>query len=268
MPSTQTAPTHGLSIGALASCIVAGAASADLYVNSAQVQVQDLGARVAGAQYRLSNGAWDMGLDNGEGTGQSKNFVSSNLGNSNQLSSRTYAFSLTNLSGQGLIWTLTDTESGKVTTDAWGTFATKPDGTVKAVLDGVAPGASFNALSIEARATRAGSSMSFSDLAFNGEAIAHGAFAAGAVDPGSGGPDSPSGFWRQFIASTTDLSKSNWSFTGLLHGVRSGGGGDDDVHFAIGAHDATFSVPAPGAAALLAIAGFFSRAGIRRSRRA
>lgn len=258
-----------LSIAMLAAALLAGAAQADIFINSDQVTIDGFNGTAAAAQFRMSNSSWDMALDNGLGTSKSANYISANLGNNNKLSDRTYAFTLTHLAGQGFSWELTDTGSGKTTTDSWGTFDVKPDGTVKSALNGLTPGASFNTLLVDARSTRSGSSMEFSRLAFNsGLSIADGSFVAGVLTPSTSGPGDAKGFWNQTLVSTTDLAKSNWSLTGLFHGQRIGGGDDDAVGFSVSMRNATVTIPAPGAFALLGVVGLLTRAGSRRSDRA
>ncbi|MBX3355785.1 MAG: hypothetical protein KF724_08810 [Phycisphaeraceae bacterium] len=245
-----------------------GTAHADLYINSAVPSIDGFNGTAASVKYRMSNSNWDMSLDNGKGTGSTANFIGANLGNNNQMSSRTYEFTLTHLAGQGLIWQLTDLGSGSTTTQAWGAFESNPGGTVQSALNGITPGASFNTLLIEARATRSGSSLEFSNLAFNSElAVADGAFTSGVVTPSTGGPGNSNGFWNQTLVSTTDLASANWSFTGQIQGIRSGSGGDEEVRFTIAMRDANVTIPAPGALALVLVGGLIRRAGSRRSDR-
>jgi len=248
--------------------VTASAASADLYINSDLATISGSSGTAAGAGYRMSNSNWDMSLNNGLGTAKSANFISANLGNNKQLSESAYAFSLTHLSGQGFIWQLTNMETGKTTTEAWGAFDSDPGGTVKSVLNGLTPGAAFNTILIEARATSSGSSMEFSNLAFNsGLTVADGALVSGAVMPGKSGPGNLPGYWNQTIASTTNLADEKWSLTGIIRGQRSGSSGDEEVRFTINMREGSVSVPGPAGFALLGMAALLSRAGSRRSDR-
>lgn len=255
---------HG-SIASLAALISVTAATADIYINSDHAEIDGFTGTAAGVRYRLSNSNWDMSLDNGKGTSKSSDYISANLGNNKQLSSNTYAFTLTNLAGQGLIWQLTDVESGKTTTEAWGSFDSKPDGTVKSTLNGIAPGASFNTLLLEARASSSGSSMEFGKLVFDSDLVVKdGSFEDGLVTPSTAGPDDSKGYWSQQVVSTTNLAAVNWALSGFFHGQRTGSGGDEEVKFSINLRDAIVSVPAPGAIALLGVVGLLNLAGSRR----
>lgn len=256
-------------VATLATATLCADAHADIYINSDVVKIEGFKDTAAGVRYRMSNSNWDMALENGKGTSKSSNFISTSLGNNKQLSERTYAFTLTHLAGQGFIWQVTDVgDKGKTDAMGWGKFDEKVDGTVKSELNGMAPGASFNTILVDARATLSGSSMAFDDLKFNGDLkIADGSFDSGVIDPSTIGRGDAKGYWSQTLASSTDLSKSDWSLTGLLHGQRSGSGGDEEVRFNITMRDASVSIPAPGALAVMALAGLFSRVGSRRSSR-
>lgn len=120
----------------LISTVIVGLASTAanaglVYVNPTSMS-GTVNSTEVGAKYRLSNSNWDMSLDNGAGTSSSSNFLSAGLGNNNQLSGRTYSFTLTHTAGQGFVFTMLDTASNAATTLSWGTFASPPGGTTAA----------------------------------------------------------------------------------------------------------------------------------------
>lgn len=121
----------------LISTVIVGLASTAanaglVYVNPTSMSAGTVNSTEVGAKYRLSNSNWDMSLDNGAGTSSSSNFLSAGLGNNNQLSGRTYSFTLTHTAGQGFVFTMLDTASNAATTLSWGTFASPPGGTTAA----------------------------------------------------------------------------------------------------------------------------------------
>ncbi|MDX2149996.1 MAG: hypothetical protein SFV54_04625 [Bryobacteraceae bacterium] len=114
--------------------------------------------------------------------------------------------------------------TASTTTLSWGTFVTTPPGTTVATLQGVSPGASFNALLFNARASRAPSTMTFSNFSFSSPTLAveDGAFNDGAAaTPGSA-------FVTQLLVSTENLAAHDWIVRGQVTGVRSLGGSGDD----------------------------------------
>ncbi|MDX2114171.1 MAG: hypothetical protein SFZ24_00940 [Planctomycetota bacterium] len=255
-----------VSMLALAAASVAAPASAGfVYINSPLVQGLDApGSTVAQAKYRLSHTNFDISLDRGAGTNPGQ-FVSANLGNNNAISGRVFQFTLEHTAGKGFSFSLGAPGSPFSTPVAWGSFG-KGAG-VAEELGGVAPGASFNSLVLEARASRSNSSMQFSDLEFlsKGLTIADGSFESGLVGPSTSGKGDAPGLWTQELFADTDLSKVNWSLTGLLRGERdAGAGGDETVKFTVGARQSAASVPTTGAASLFLVAGVLN---LRRARR-
>ncbi len=239
--------------------LAAAPALADLvYIESPLVTVHGETGAVGGGKYRLSHANFDQSLDRGTGT-LPGNFISLNLGNNTALSARTYDFSFKHIADEGFIFSMTNTADNTTTTLSWGTFTVTPPGTNAALLNGFAPGDYFNALKVEARATRSGSSMSFSNLSFFAPAltIADGAFSSGTVTPLVGGPGDPLGFNIQHLVADVNLALYDWELTGTIGGQRDAvASGDEEVRFQVIAKvvDATI-VPEPGTAALLLLGG-------------
>ncbi len=256
-------------ITAIAASIAAasGAASAGTYwVNSPLAPFDEIGGSSAQAKYRLSNTNWDHSVDYGNGTNPGQ-FIQSGLGNNAQLSARTYDFRFEHIAGEGFISTMTDVTNpqnlGTPSILSWGSFTNPTGGTTTAQLNGFAPGAAFNGLLIEARASRAGSSMSWSNLSFVGGGLnlADGAWASGLVDPSTSGPGDAPGFHYQRLVADTDLSQVDWVFTARVQGVRdSSASGDETVRFVVSAKN---YIPTPGAAGVMALVAL---AGARRRR--
>ncbi len=228
-----------------------------IFINSPNAQVSSVVATHAQAKYRLSNTNFDQSLDRGAGT-TSGNFISAGLGTNAQLSARTYEFALENRPGEGLVFTLTNQTGLASSVLSWGTFSTATGGTSVPTIGSQSAPTDFNALLIEARATRAGSSLSFSGLAFDapGLTLADGAFVSGTVNPSVGGPGSALGVFTQRLVSDSNLAAQAWTFRGLVSASRdSTSSGDETVKFTVGAQQvvATF-VPSAGTATSIALA--------------
>jgi hypothetical protein len=231
-----------------------------VYINSSQAVVSGSGLSTAQAKLRFSHTNWDQSLDRGTGT-SSGNFISTNIGSNSQTSGKEYHFSFSNIPGEGFIFSLTSAANTAVTTLSWGSFSSPPTGSTTLLLNGFAPGGSFNGLLLEARATRANSMLTFRELAFTSQtlSIADGAFVNGSVSPIDSGPGEALGSYTQRLVADSDLSLHRWTFSGLISGTRdANSSGDEEVKFAVGTRNFTASlppVPAPGAVALLSVAG-------------
>lgn len=270
-----------------------------VYVNSPSAIVTgESSPTVFGAKFRMSNTNFDMSLDNGLGT-QSfgpgfNSFVSAGLGNNTQLSNRTLDFVLEHFVGLGYRFTMTDPSNTPLFSArvlSWGnaslggtnasTLATNNSGGTRAP-----DFADHNAIVIEARGERTGSSMAFSDLAFSSSLAQIGSFQSGSVTPGGQGPNNnntynplpnvfspkPS-FYYQFALIQPGLSFTdfNWSLTGKVTGARdNSAGGDETVRFQIMGknleYTVTQSVPEPSSLLIFAGLGMALVAG-RRHRR-
>ncbi len=245
-------------VGICAAAWAASGASAGLvYINSDQVEIGGIQDAVMGAKYRMSNSNFDQSLDNGNGTSAGQ-FIQASWGNNSFLNNRSFAFTVSHLANEGFIFTMSDGATSK--TLSWGDFAVTPSGTTSSLLGGQNAHSAFNAIFIEARAERDGSAMNFSNLLFTSAdlSIADGDFFGGTAAL-------PNGAITQKLVSTVDLSTVNWSISGTVSGVRdTTSSGDELVRFTIGGKVVEYTiVPAPGAAALIALAGVF---GSRRRR--
>lgn len=101
------------------------AAATTVFINDPGVRITDIDTLVLGAKYRLSNNNFDMSLDAGGGTQNvsqnNPNFISTGLGNNASLNNVTFAFSLRNIAGQGIVFTMTN-PNNVVRSLAWGSF--------------------------------------------------------------------------------------------------------------------------------------------------
>ncbi len=274
---TRTVISVSIAIAA-AGAIVSSAAADAVFINSPLVQNLIVTGSAAEAKYRLSNSNFDMTLANGNGGGAAADRIATNLANSGALSGRTYQFSLEHRAGlgsgpnggdRGFVFTMSDGVT--TSTQSWGTFASPP-GSTASLLNGQAPLGSFNSLSVVGQATRftasAGSSMTWSNLQFvaAGLVVADGGWNSGSVSTPAGGPSSPAASQR--LVADVDLSRFDWTFSGVVTGVRdAGGGGDETVRFTISAQNTSFTaIPSPGSGAvgMMAAAGLLVRRVSRR----
>lgn len=239
----------------LAACVGAGlglepAEAGSVYINSPNVTIDATLDTAGNAKYRLSNLNFDQSIDNGNTPVTAPDQVTAALGNVAFLSGRQFAFTLSHTAGEGFVFNMTD-GAGADKTVSWGTFAVPPPGTNAPTLNGLAPGAPFNALLLEAVASRAHSSMSFSDLSFSGTGltIVDGAFVSGTVSPTSTPPNN----FTQVLYADVDLASFDWMLSGKVTGVRDGSGGDETVKFVISQKLVSASVvPEPASVAMAA----------------
>jgi hypothetical protein len=243
----------------------AGAHAGVIYFNDAAAFVTAPSGSVAGFKYRVSNSNFDMSLDRGGGT-SAGNFISAGLGSTSQLSGREYDILITHQPGEGFTFSMT---SGATTTRLhWGTNA--PAGaTSAATIGGSAPGAAFNTLTIESRASLSGSTMAFSAITFASPTLTlgSGAMVDGIVTPSTRGPyDTTNGNYTQRISADTDLSQHAWTLGARVTATRlAGGGGDESLRFVVGAGMGAY-VPSPMGAGVLGLAALFTL--VLRARRA
>ncbi len=111
--------------GLAAVSLAAPAVATTVFINDPTVRVTSIGNLVMGAKYRVSPTNFDLSLDSGGGTQNvpgGSNFVSTNLGNLAALNNVTFGFSLRNIAGQGLVFSLTS-PANVTRTMAWGSFS-------------------------------------------------------------------------------------------------------------------------------------------------
>ncbi len=236
-----------------------------IYLNDASASGTALTTGVAGFKYRVSNTNFDMTVDRGVGT-SAGNFISAGLGNTSQLSGRAFDIVITNQPGEGFTFTMTSTLG--TTRLHWGTNA--PSGsTSAATIGGAAPGAAFNTLVLESRASLASSTLEFSGLSFTSPTLTTGAgsLVAGIVTPSTRGPyDTVNGAWTQRISADTDLSQHAWTLAARVTATRlAGGGGDESLKFTV---SAGMGVHVPNTASSVSLAMVACGVLVRRARRA
>lgn len=239
------------------------ASAASVYVNSPLVTSYAPNATVGGMKYRISNGNFDLSLDRGTDTsGPAGSFISAGLGNHSFLNGAAYDFTVQHVAGEGFIVTMTRVGVGSGATLSWGTFTAPPGGTTAATLNGIAPGAAFNAIGIESVASAGNRSAVLSNLSFASGTVpvADGSFAGTTTTNGN----SPQ---TQLVVADDDLSLSSWTLAGRITLSRVGVGGDESVKLRLRFVDAAVTiVPEPATAALLA-AGLLGLTAAGRPRR-
>lgn len=255
-------------------------------INDPNTTINSTGSTVLQTKYRMSAGNFDFSLSPRSGTGASgSTFVSANSGNVVQLSTKWWAFSLTNVPGSSLTFTaspiLGNDRPGQ--TLIWGI-----GGTPTLNVGGVPYGPQereYNALRIQARATAAGSLAQVFNLNFSspGMTLTPGsAFYDMSVDPSTSVspiptyPADATGFLSQWVVASGNLAAVSWTLSGQVALTRTGGGDGEAVRLTIdglpvSADFPAGAVPEPGTGWLLATAAvalFLSRrrvtAGMRK----
>jgi hypothetical protein len=244
-------------------CLVLGIAggatapvSADVYINQTTTSFRNTPNAIAfGSRYRLSQTNWDMMLGTSLNTTNPATFLQADFGNVSALTGDIMDFTLEHTTG-GFIWVL----GGQ--TQSWGTFSPTPAGQNAATLNGVAPGASFNTLKIEARGLNSGSNigtMEFWDLSFTGTGLGTqvGSFDAGTAtsttsSPAYFGQTSPTGTYTQWLWSTDNLATKSWKLTGKIKGIKNYTTGNERVRFQISGLNAALT-PEPGTLVLVSL---------------
>ncbi len=232
-------------------------------------QAVSQGEIVASARLRASSNSWDVAISNGQSY-EARDAIRSNLERSFASPGREYDFTLEHIPGEGLVFSVTDTRTGRTTMHAWGTFSgSVPAYNAVPTLGGLAPGASFDALQIESRAMVARANTSFSNLDFSSPdlTVAGGSFYSASLTNSSVIGTNPRGSATQELLADVDLSDYAWTFAGHVSFQRqSGAEGADDISFTVNLRSASFPSPVPepaGVLMLLAAAGSFA---VRRRR--
>jgi len=232
--------------------------AASVYINTPARMGTNM-TPVAGIKLRASTTNWDQSLDAGGGT-NAGNFIQKELTNSFNGIGNDYHFTFEHRAGEGFIFKVTPTGQADSTL-AWGNFTGGvPSGaTVVSTINGRTPLTPFNALNIEARSQRPGSSLKFSQLLFTspGMSVVEGSFFGATVTQNTVIGTSPAGTAFQSLVADTSLSLYNWTLSGDISIKRTpGSGGDESVKFTVDALQTTFltPVPEPGSA-LLSLTG-------------
>ena len=220
-----------------------------VYINQSDVSFTT-SSTVAQAKYRLSHTNFDQSLDNGTGTANTANFISSNLGNSsttaNNINGVTFNFVLDYKATEGFTYSMTNSLTGLTSTLRWGQFSSG-SGTTAATLGGFAPDRDFNSLYFETRATQTSVNPTFtvSGLSFSStEATTQGAFIDTVVSPTYSEPGSSAGFSFQRLVSDINLADINFTLTGQLRATQNiGNGSDEQIKFVIYAQNGTANIP-------------------------
>jgi hypothetical protein len=225
-----------------------------------------------GAKYRLSHSNWDMSLSTDGGT-FAGNFISHGVANVNHLNNLPMAFTLENLAGEGVIYSLAGGSYSKRL--AWGSFVEDPCAayskgqctTVKTINGDAAP-VSFNAIHLAMRASRwvsgkSGSSMAWANLSLFGLTLQGDPLADGSVATTSSGKAggtllaATAGRW---LIADANLAALDWKLSADVTGMRDiSASGDEMVRFA--ADFKQVSVPEPSPAIYLATAAALFGAG-------
>jgi hypothetical protein len=279
--------------------VTAVASGAGVWIDSSQVTLSSTGATVINARLRTSAAGVDQMMANGAGsTATIGATLGHNVGNVAAVSTRNFAFTLEHRVGQGLIFRLVDDEVPSQTwLLAYGTGFSPglpPASTTvvvasQATLGGLTPASmpNFNSLQLEVRATDTNpapptESAEVSGLYFSSSTLAlrDGAFEAVTMTPTTPGSASgevvgglavtaPTGVGFQRLVADESLTAHDWTFGGMVHLQRSGGGDGEGVRFVISGQQvaATFPalapVPEPTVPALL---GLVAALGLRRRR--
>lgn len=234
----------------------ASAQAATVYINQHPTPAAG-GALVAAAQLRASTLNWDMALSNGRNNNEN-NALTDDLATVFSLPAKSYTFSLQYRTGQGFIFNVRDNATGATTTQAWGTFTSPPGGAVVATLGGRTPLLPFDAIQIEARATAARASTTFSNLVFTSADLStDGSFYGGTVNNRTTIGDNPTGTATQDLLADVNLADRSWQLTGDVTFMRTLLGGNANevaltVNIANVAGGAALPAPEPSGVMLLA----------------
>ncbi|OSZ72389.1 hypothetical protein CAP39_03330 [Sphingomonas sp. IBVSS1] len=282
------------------------ARAATVFINDPGVTVTSISNLVMGAKYRVSPTNFDLSLDSGGGTQNvpgGANFISTNLGNLAALNNVSFDFTLRNIVGQGMIFSVTS-PANVTSTLAWGSFAPalSPAATASAAqlraasATGETPGTllspgqlAMNALHLEvssrvrplAAPNNYAPVVSLSNLAFSatGAAVRGSVITAQTVTPATNltNPNFPevgSGFASQWLVTTGDFWDFGWVLSGRINAqVNSITGNigqiDEWVKFGVSGKQVAFTggVPEPQSWAMM-IAGFGLVGAAMRRRRA
>jgi histidinol-phosphatase (PHP family) len=264
--------------------------AATVSFNSASDPIDSVDVSSFNAKIRVSNTNFDQSLGIGGGTNSSRSFIGTNLGNTSQINARTYDFSIENRVGQGIIFTVSDTQttptirvlrfgSGfdpgitpptssplnylRITTNSLGgvTYSGLSD---------------FNSLLIQARANEVSSltpdeQVTIQSISFTSATLTQeGSLDTGTVlsnTPGNGSgvtiggnPVTPAtGIWQQRVSADTNLKDHNWQLSGRLQLRRPAiSGSDENISFIVTGQNVTFvpsPIPEPSRALLILLGG-------------
>jgi hypothetical protein len=270
------------------------ARAATVFINEPGVTVTSIGNLVMGAKYRVSPTNFDLSLDSGGGTQNvpgGANFISTNLGNLAALNNVSFDFTLRNIVGQGMVFSVTS--PANVTRSlAWGSFApalspaptasaaqlraASATGQVAGTL--LSPGQlAMNALHLEVSSRRRpltapnnyDPEVSVSNLAFtaSGATLRGSMIAAQTVTPATSlvNPNFPevgSGFASQWLVTTGNFWDFGWTLSGKVNAKVNNITGnigqiDEWVKFGVSGKQVAFAanVPEPQSWAMM-ITGF------------
>jgi hypothetical protein len=186
----------------------------------------------------------------------------SSIQSSSMSGSGTIDFTLSHVAGGGLTLSfvreaaLVPIAGDSGTISAWSDSPTGAHGSAAAggsagvLVKTVTSTGPFNTLTLVARATANGSSLSFSNLSFHCDSVNEsGGLNSGLTTPGMNGVNAPegNGWHRQYVLGDIDLSSRNWTLQGTLTG-RSGPETVGAPYFDISGYEALSAVPLPPAA--------------------
>lgn len=211
-----------------------------------------LGSTVFQVKYRLSASNFDLSTAPYGGTGTSgTTWLSSNLGNVNQLAATTWNFSLTNTPGQNLV--LSFSRGTTTFTQTWGAGGTATLNSPTNLPQG--PQARlYNTLRITARSSTNGATASISNLSFTAagqSASPASAFRADTATPTTAGPSlsnfptDSNGFFTQWLVADVNLASIAWNLAGQVTLDRTGGGDGEAVRFTIDGLESLAQFPPP-----------------------
>ena len=244
----------------LSAAYPAASRAAFVYINDPAISLNTsnpsypngVGSTTFQVKYRLSASNFDVSTAPYGGTGTAgTTWLTSNLGNVNQLAATAWNFSLTNTPGQNLV--LTFSRGTTTFTQTWGTGGTAtltaPD------LNSYGPQARpYNSFRITARSSTNGATASVSNLSFTAAgqtASPASAFRADTATPTTAGPSlsnfptDSNGFFTQWLVADVNLASIAWNLAGQVTLDRTGGGDGEAVRFTIDGLETLAQFPPP-----------------------
>jgi hypothetical protein len=223
---------------ALACCTALTHAQVTIELDVTDPVFKGMPVSVAQMKYRMSHTNWDQSIDNGPGTADPANFIQANLGNVPRLDGTSFIYTIDHIAGEGITFRLEETpppKDGHIdSTLSWGTFAVPPAGLNAPLLNGIAPGAPYNVIEVEGRATRDGSTLRVTYLGFQSlspNLMVSGSLPAGdiSINPAFVGAGGLPGFDRRFLIADGDLSATSWRLQVLVTGERDASAAGDET---------------------------------------